>query len=112
MIYELRIYRLYRNKKKVFLRNFKRSTAFMSKYGITFVAAWENTDRADEFIWIRAFSSLKTREQATRAYYDSPEWLAIVEELRPAIRRREVRLMTALPLAGQLSSSSQNGADG
>jgi hypothetical protein len=100
MIYELRIYRFHRNKKKGFLRTFKKSTAFMSKYGITFVAAWENKDRTDEFIWIRSFPSLKARKRATRAYYDSPEWLAIVEMLRPAIRRREVRLMK------RLSSSS------
>jgi hypothetical protein len=96
MIYELRIYRFHRNKKKAFLRNFKKSTAFMSKYGITFVAAWENTDRPDEFIWIRSFPSLKARKRATRRYYGSPEWLAIVEMLRPAIRRREVRLMKRL----------------
>lgn len=69
----------------------------MSKYGITFVAAWENTDRADEFIWIRAFPSLNARKRATRAYYSSPEWLAIVRMLRPAIRHREVRLMRSLP---------------
>jgi hypothetical protein len=98
MIYELRIYRLHRDKKNRFLRGFKKATRFMRKYGITFVAAWENPDRGDEFIWIRAFPSLKAREKATTEYYNSPEWLAIVETLRSAIRRREVHMLKALPL--------------
>jgi hypothetical protein len=102
MIYELRIYRFYPNKKKRFLLGFKKSIAFMCKYGMTFVAAWENLERADEFIWIRAFPSLKARERATRAFYSSPEWLATVDMLRPAIRRREVRLMKSFTLVNRL----------
>jgi hypothetical protein len=96
MIYELRIYRLHRTKKEGFLRGFRKSTTFMQKYGITLVGAWENKDR-DEFVWLRSFPSLEAREKAIRAFYDSPEWLAIVELLRSAIRRREVRLMKSLP---------------
>jgi hypothetical protein len=96
MIYELRIYRLHRKKKKGFLRGFRKSTTFMQKYGIILVGAWENKDR-DEFVWLRSFPSLEAREKAIRAFYDSPEWLAIVEQLRSAIRRREVRLMKSLP---------------
>jgi len=92
MIYELRIYRLDRTRKKGFLRGFRKSTTFMRKYGITLVSAWENKDR-DEFVWLRSFHSLKAREKAIRAFYGSPEWLAIVHLLRSAIRRREVRLM-------------------
>jgi hypothetical protein len=103
MIYELRIYRLHPNKKKQFLRGFKKSTGFMRKYGITFIAAWERVDRADEFIWVRAFPSIKAREKATRTFYSSPEWLVLVDMLRPAIRRREVRLMKSLALVKRLT---------
>ncbi len=97
MIYELRIYRFHKGKKKVFLPEFKKAKSFMKKYGITFVAAWENPDREDEFIWIRSFANAKARDKAIEAYYGSPEWNKIVGILRPTIRRREVRVMKALP---------------
>ena len=45
MIHELRIYRFHEGQKKVFLKEFKKAKSFMAKYGITFVAAWENTER-------------------------------------------------------------------
>ena len=67
MIYELRIYRFYERQKGVFLREFKKAKRSMAQYGVTFVAAWENPNRDDEFIW-----------------------------LRPTIRRREVRIMKSL----------------
>ncbi len=97
MIYELRIYRFHPGQKKIFLEEFKKARRFMKKYGITFVAAWENPDREDEFIWLRSFTSVRAREQALEAYYSSPEWLKIVGRLRPTIRRREVRVMKSLP---------------
>jgi hypothetical protein len=97
VIYELRIYRFHPGKKKTFLGGFKKAKSFMKKYGVNFIAAWENPAREDEFIWIRAFPTLKAREKATRTYYNSPEWLKIVGTLRPTIRRREVRIMKALP---------------
>ncbi len=75
---------------------------FMEKYGVTFVTAWENLEREDEFIWIRSFPSVKRRQKAIDAYYGSPEWLKIVGKIRPTIRRREVRLMKARP-GSQLS---------
>ena len=99
MIYELRIYRFHKgaeNKKK-FRAGFAKARRFMSKYGVTFVAAWENPDRDDEFIWIRAFPNAKARDKAIEAYYGSPEWAKIVNQIRPLIRRREVRVMKALP---------------
>ena len=66
MIYELRIYRFHKvkNAKKKFLAGFTKARRFMKKYGVTFVAAWENPDRADEFIWIRAFSNTKANTGA------------------------------------------------
>ncbi len=97
MIYELRVYRFHPGQKKTFLRGFKKARMFMKKYGVAFVSAWENEERDDEFIWIRSFPSLKAREKATRAYYESSEWLAIRHLLTPTIRRREVRLMKAIP---------------
>ncbi len=97
MIYELRIYRFHAGKKKVFLDEFKKAKRFMAKYGVTFVAAWENPDRDDEFIWLRSFANAKARDQAIEAYYGSPEWAKIVGTLRPTIRRREVRIMKSLP---------------
>ncbi len=97
MIYELRIYRFHPGKKKVFLENFKKARRFMKKYGVTFVAAWETLEREDEFVWMRSFSSTKARDKAIEAYYGSPEWLKIVDQIKPTIRRREVRIMKALP---------------
>ena len=102
MIYELRIYRFHPGLKPTFLRYFKVARTFMEKYGVTFVTAWENLEREDEFIWIRSFPSLKQRQKAIDAYYGSPEWLKIVGKIRPTIRRREVRLMKARP-GSQLS---------
>jgi len=97
MIHELRIYRFHAGQKKVFLKEFKKAKSFMKKYGVTFVAAWENPEREDEFIWLRSFANAKARDKAIEAYYGSPEWAKIVDILRPTIRRREVRLMNALP---------------
>ena len=97
MIYELRIYRFHPGRKPTFLRYFKVARTFMEKYGVTFVTAWENLEREDEFIWMRSFSSLKQRQKAVDAYYGSPEWAEIVGKIRPTIRRREVRLMKARP---------------
>ena len=99
MIYELRIYRFHEgaDNKKKFRTGFAKARRFMSKYGVTFVAAWENPDRDDEFIWIRAFPNAKARDKAIEAYYGSPEWAKIVDQIRPLIRRREVRVMKALP---------------
>ena len=99
MIYELRIYRFHKgaDNKKKFRAGFAKARRFMSKYGVTFVAAWENPDRDDEFIWIRAFANAKARDKAIEAYYGSPEWAKIVDQIRPLIRRREVRVMKALP---------------
>ena len=99
MIYELRIYRFHQgnNNKKKFLAGFTKARRFMKKYGVTFVAAWENPDRDDEFIWIRAFANNKVRDKAVDAYYGSPEWAKIVDDIRPLIKRREVRVMKSLP---------------
>ncbi|NKB67624.1 MAG: hypothetical protein GKR89_11215 [Candidatus Latescibacteria bacterium] len=97
MVYELRIYRLHPGTKPAFLEGFKKARRFMKKYGMTFVAAWENPDREDEFIWIRSFANLKARDKSTEAFYGSPEWAKIVDDLRPCIRRREVRVMKSLP---------------
>ena len=72
MIYELRIYRFHPGRKPTFLRYFKVARTFMEKYGVTFVTAWENVEREDEFIWMRSFSSLKQRQKAIDAYYGSP----------------------------------------
>jgi hypothetical protein len=102
MIYELRIYRFHPGLKPTFLRYFKVARTFMEKYGVTFVTAWENLEREDEFIWIRSFPSVKRRQKAIDAYYGSPEWLKIVGKIRPTIKRREVRLMKARP-GSQLS---------
>ena len=96
MIFELRIYRLHKGKKKAFTQQFNKAKKFMKKYGVTFVAAWENPDRDDEFIWMRSFADAKAREKAIEAYYGSPEWLKIVGRIRPTIRRREVRVMKEL----------------
>jgi hypothetical protein len=100
VIYELRIYRFHPGRKQVFLEGFRKARRFMKKYGVTFVAAWENPDREDDFIWMRSFPNAQARPKAVEAYYHSPEWLAIVGQLRPTIRRREVRLMKALPYSG------------
>jgi uncharacterized protein (DUF1330 family) len=97
MIYELRIYRFHPGQKKNFLGGFRKAKSFMKKYGITFVAAWENPAREDEFIWIRSFPSLQARDKAVHSYYNSPEWLKIVNVLRATIKRREVRIMNGLP---------------
>jgi hypothetical protein len=97
MLYELRIYRFHPGKKKTFLEGFKKARRFMKKYGVTFVAGWENSEKDNEFLWIRSFANAKAREQATTAYYASPEWQRIVGQIRPTICRREVRLMKALP---------------
>ena len=86
MIYELRIYRFHPGRKPTFLKYFKVARTFMEKYGVTFVRAWENLEREDEFIWMRSFSSLKQRQKAVDAYYGSPEWLEIVGKIRPTIR--------------------------
>ena len=96
MIQELRIYRFHPGQKKTFLKEFRKARLFMKKYGVTFVAAWENPDRDDEFIWRRSFADAKAREKASEAYYGSPEWLKIVGRIRPTIRRREVRVMKEL----------------
>lgn len=101
MIFELRIYRLHPGTRPAFVRQFRRARRFMSKYGVTFVAAWE-TDRDDEFAWMRAFPNRKAREKAIEAYYGSPEWLRIVDDLRPMIRRREVRVMDKVNDKGSL----------
>ena len=93
MIQELRIYRLHPGKMKAFLPQFKKAKRFMQKYGVTFEDAWINPDRKDEFVWMRSFSTIGARDKAIEAYYNSPEWLAIVGRIRPLIRRREVRLL-------------------
>ncbi len=95
MIYELRIYRFHPGRKGDFLKYFKVARTFMEKYGVTFVTAWENLEREDEFVWIRSFPSLEHRQKATETYYSSPEWLEIVGDIRPTIKRREVRLLKA-----------------
>jgi hypothetical protein len=99
VIHELRIYKLHRGKQAAFGREFRKAKAFMAKYGITFVAAWE-TDRADEFAWLRSFEDEKARDRAIDAYYNSPEWLKVVGTLRPMIQRRTVRVMKSLKFPG------------
>ncbi|HCL31558.1 MAG TPA: hypothetical protein DIC52_24415 [Candidatus Latescibacteria bacterium] len=99
MIHELRIYKLHKGKQAAFVREFRKAKSFMAKYGITFVGAWES-DRPDEFTWIRAFKDEKARDKAIELYYASPEWLKIVGTLRPMIQRRTVRVMKSLKLPG------------
>ncbi len=99
MIQELRIYKLHNGKQAAFEREFRKARSFMAKYGITFVAAWQ-TDRPDEFAWVRSFKDNKARDAAIAAYYSSPEWLKIVGTLRPMIQRRTVRVMKSLKLPG------------
>ena len=99
MIHELRIYRFHPGKKATFLRELRKARSFMAKYGVTFVAAWES-DREDEFVWLRSFVNSKARDKAIDAYYSSPEWLKIVDTLRPTIRRREVRILKGVKLSG------------
>jgi hypothetical protein len=100
MIYELRIYRFHKGKKKKFLVGFRKAKTFMKKYGINFVAAFENPDRDDEFVWIRSFRDNKARDKAIEAFYGSPEWSRVVHQIRPNIRRREVRVLKALAGSG------------
>ena len=100
MIYELRIYRFHKGKKKKFLAGFRKAKTFMKKYGINFVAAFENPDRDDAFVWIRSFRDNRVRDKAIEAFYSSPEWLKVVHQIRPNIRRREVRVLKALPNSG------------
>ena len=95
MIYELRIYRLHPGRKKAFTQQFKKAKKFMKKYGVTFVAAWESEEK-DEFIWIRSFANAKARDRALEAYYGSPEWLKIVNLIKPKITRREVKIMNKI----------------
>lgn len=101
MIYEMRIYRLHKDMKKPFLQGFKKGTGFMEKHGMNFVAAWENPERPDEFIWIRSFSDARAREKSMAAFYGSPEWSKISDSIRTKcagrwpVRRREVRIMKA-----------------
>lgn len=104
MIEELRIYRFHPGQKKAFLKEFRKARRFMEKYGVTFVSAWENPDRDDEFIWMRSFVDAKAREKAIEAYYSSPEWLKIVDRIRPTIRRREVRVMKELKVPARRKS--------
>ncbi len=99
MIHELRIYRFHQGTKATFLREFRKAQRFMAKYGITFVAAWES-DREDEFVWLRSFDNARARDQAIEAYYSSPEWLKIVDALRATIKRREVRILKGIKLPG------------
>ena len=99
MIHELRIYKLHEGKQAAFVREFRKARSFMGKYGITFVAAWE-TDRPDEFAWMRSFKDHKARDKAIEAFYGSPEWLKLVDRLRPMIQRRTVRVMKSLKLPG------------
>ena len=101
MIYELRIYRLHPGKMNEFLRGFRKARKFMKKYGVTFVDAWKNEEREDEFIWIRSFANTKARDKAIDAYYKSPEWMKIVDEIRSTIRRREVRIMKQVKAPGR-----------
>ena len=101
MIYEMRIYRLHKDTKKPFLQGFKKATGIMAKYGMTFVAAWENPERQDEFIWIRSFADARVREKSMKAFYGGPEWERISGSIRKKcdgrwpVRRREVRIMKA-----------------
>ena len=99
MIYEMRIYRLREGTKKTFLRGFKKATGIMGKYGMTFVTAWENTERPDEFIWVRSFANAGEREKSMEGFYGGPEWARISAAIRAGcdgvwpVRRREVRIM-------------------
>lgn len=97
MIFELRIYRFHPGQKKKFLAAFRRARRFMGKYGVTFVGAWENQDREDEFLWLRSFASMRARERALEKYYGSREWSKIDRVIRPPIKSREVRILRALP---------------
>lgn len=101
MIYELRIYRLHPGTKKDFLREFRKARKFMEKYGVTFVDAWENEEREDEFVWMRSFANHRARDKAIEAYYSSPEWMKIVDAIRATIRRREVRIMKQARAGGR-----------
>src|ERR1700688_3602083 len=99
MIFELRIYHLHPRQKKTFLRAFRKARRFMDKYGVTFVAAWENCERKDEFLWLRSFASTKARNRAIKKYYSSLEWGKIVDVIRPPIRSRRVRILKAFPFS-------------
>lgn len=99
MIHELRIYKLHKGKQSAFLKEFHKARRFMDKYGITFVAAWE-TDREDEFVWMRSFPSQEMRDKAISAYYSSPEWMAMVDAIRPLVMRRTVRVMSGVKVVG------------
>jgi len=96
MIFELRIYRFHPGKKQQFLKAFRRARRFMDKYGMTFVAAWENRDRDDEFLWLRSFSSMTARDRSLQMYYGSQEWRRIDRVIRAPIKSRQVRILKSL----------------
>ena len=85
MIYELRIYRFHKgaDNKKKFRAGFAKARRFMSKYGVTFVARVGKIPTATTSS--SGFAPFPTPRPATRpfeAYYGSPEWAKIVDQIR------------------------------
>ena len=75
MMYELRQYTMVPGRRDDFVEIFDREfVESQEALGIRVVGQFRDMDRADRYVWMRAYADMATRERALNAFYDGPVW--------------------------------------
>lgn len=92
MIHELRTYTINEGKMGEWLRVFEKDLIPLHKaHRIPILAAWQNTDSPNEFVWLRSFQDSEHQKSARAALYGSDAWKAMQDRVRALIAKVEQR---------------------
>ena len=73
--FELRQYKIRRNKMKEWLKIFDEEIApFQIGKGMVICGSWHGESDDSVFVWMRRFNSEKERERLYKAVYEDPHW--------------------------------------
>lgn len=77
MIYELRQYTMVPGRRDEFADYFDRHfVESQEALGISVIGQFRDLDRADRYVWMRAYPDMETRGQVLNAFYDGSYWAA------------------------------------
>ena len=93
MIYQLRMYTVNRGMMDQWVKLFNETIVpIQEKHGIKIDGKWVNEDK-NQFIWIRSFADAEDVKAKEAAFSGSPEWKAVVNQVRSHLARMEVQTM-------------------
>jgi hypothetical protein len=91
MIAQVRIYTIKEGMMDGWVKLFNEKLApYQAKHGINLIGAWVNEGQ-NEFVWLRTFEDEADRDAKLKAYFESPERMAVGDEPKKYVLKGDVR---------------------